>query len=207
MCTVSFILHGTMDVTIYNQSFNIELIPSVYFCNCGTYYEHPVKRMDAGVMKTDVRFDLDQEESGGILVYEIQRKGRFDHQSNIATKVIEEALKMVRLLITWKFKRFGESKVNIMLVEYDDKLVPNEDKLAQLYGKLAVILSKCYDPHINTRLMYDNIAIGPICEVVWKEIPELKITISERATNKYTMKPMWIDSGRQVSFLIIMCSC
>jgi hypothetical protein len=99
--------------------------------------------------------------------------------------------------VTWNIKRSGKPKVNIMLVEYDDELVLNEDKLAQLYGKINDISSG------NSSfgwLMYDNTVLVAKYEVAEEKDLELKITISKGA--KYTMNSMWINSERQVLFLM-----
>jgi hypothetical protein len=203
MYVFSLTFRGAMNMTVHNLCPDIELASPVYFCNLVKYYEYPVKRTNTGTMMTiDFRFNPDQDESGGILMYEIQRKNnvKSDHQANIDTisaKVIEVASKMMRLLVTWKIKRSGKPKVNIMLVEYDDELVLNEDKLAQLYGKINDISSG------NSSfgwLMYDNTVLVAKYEVAEEKDLELKITISKGA--KYTMNSMWINSERQVLFLM-----
>jgi hypothetical protein len=194
---VSLILHRTLDVTVDNQYSDIELISPVYFCNCGTYYEYPVERTDVGViMKTGFRFGLGKL-SGGILMYEIRRKGniRSNHQSDIDTmhaKVIEDASKMIRFLVIWKIECYKEPKVNVILVENDSELVLNEDKLAQLCDKVNNIPSSYYS---STWLTYDTMFV--IRHVVMqKEGIELEITISKEPLSLSIMRPMWIESER-----------
>jgi hypothetical protein len=43
-------------------------------------------------------------------------------------------------------------------------------------------------------------------EVFWRKNLELKITISRRVGDQYNIRPMWIDTKRQVSALIIQYS-
>jgi hypothetical protein len=201
-CIVSLALHKTMVMTVYNQYPGIELVSPIYFCNRGTCYEYPVKRTGTdAMMKIDFRFDPTQDEPGGILIYEMQRKGnaRSDHQSS---QVIENALKMIRLLIIWKMKRSGRPKVNTILVEYDNEFVLNEDKLVQLYNKMDIISSNYYK---STWFICDHVVLGAKYEVVRKEGLELNITISQGIENQNIIKPMWIDSKRQVSSLIVIC--
>jgi hypothetical protein len=99
ICTFSLVLYETMDVTIHNLYSDIELTSPVCFCDNGTYDEYPVDEMDNGtMMKIGFRFDLAQSESGGILMYEVQRKGdtKSDHQLSIdiiSTKAVEDASK------------------------------------------------------------------------------------------------------------------
>jgi hypothetical protein len=83
MCITSLTLHEVMNVTVHNQYSDIELASPVYFCNCGTYNEYPIERTSNGItMKIGFRFGLDKL-PGGILMYELQRKGntKSDHRS------------------------------------------------------------------------------------------------------------------------------
>jgi hypothetical protein len=132
------------------------------------------------------------------LMYEIRRKRnrRSDHQSSINTayaKVIEEASKMTRLLVAWKIDRSGGSKVRIILVECDDKLVLNEDKLAQLYKRVNDIPSGY---HAITWLMCDNTVLETTYEIEQKTGIELEITISEGDKDENTKSALWIDPER-----------
>jgi hypothetical protein len=209
MHTVSLTLHKIMNVTVYNQYLDIELASPVYFCNRGTYYECSVERTDVGtIMKISFRLDLDQDEPGGILMYAVQRKGNAgsDHQSSIDTvyaKVIEEASKMMRLLITWKIKHLEEPKVNVILVEYDNKFVLNEDKLARLYGKVDDIFSQCSNLSRRTWSMCDNTVLIPNV-TMQKEGFESKMTISQGIRNTDTIRPMRIDPKRQVPSEVVI---
>jgi hypothetical protein len=208
--TISLTLYKTMAVTVHNWYSNIELTSLIYFCNHGRCYEYPVGNTDAGVMmKRDFRFDLNQDECGGILMYEVQRKGniRFDYRFSIDTisaKAIEEASKMTRLLVIWKIERFGKSKVNIMLVEYDNKLVLDEDKLARLYDKVNDIPSG-HNP--SKLLMCDNTMLAATHKVVREAGLELKITISKGVRDLDTIRSMWIGLERQVLSLTIIYFC
>jgi hypothetical protein len=190
-------------MTVHDQHPDIELASPVYFCNCGTYYEYPVKRTNADtIMEIDFRFDLAQDESSGILVYEVRRKSdiRSDHQSSIDTlyaKVTEEALKMIRLLVTWKVKHSWEPKVKIMLVECDDKLVLNEDKLAQLCNRVNDIYSVCH-PCESTWLICDNTTLRATHKIVRKQGFESKISIFKGFKGLNNIRSRWIDSERQV---------
>jgi hypothetical protein len=199
MCTVSLTLHKTMIMTVHNQYPDIELISPVYFCNRGKRYRYRIKRVhDNVLMKIGFRFDFDQDVPRGILMYTIRRKSniRSDHQSSvdtISTKVIEEALKMTRLLVTWKIEHLKEPKVNIILVEHDNELVLNEDKLTRLCEKVNNILS---GRNSSVWLMCGNTALTVTHEVVRKTGLELKITVSQGVGNLDAIRPMYIDSER-----------
>jgi hypothetical protein len=195
MCTVSLTLHKTMDVVVHNQDPNIWLESPIYFCDGGTCYGYPVERTNIGIiMKIGFRFDPDQDEFGGILMYEVQRKSNVisSYEPNIETEVIEEASKMMRLLVAWKIEGPGEPKVNIVLIEYGNEPVLNEDKLAQLYGEVDDIP---YNYYKGTWLMRDDTVLNASTEV-HKEGLELKITISQGVRNPNAMKSMWIGSER-----------
>jgi hypothetical protein len=198
-----------MDVAVHNLHPDIELISPVYFCSCEKYDEYLVKRTDVGVMmKIGFRFDLGQDRFGGILVYEVQRKGntKSDHQPRADTTsavVVGDTSKMMRILVAWKIEGLKEPRVYIVLVEYDSELVLNEDKLARSYDKINDQLLR-YDFSKSTWLVCDSIALMATCEVVWEEGFELKIIISEGVEDKNIMNPMRIDSERQVSYLMVI---
>jgi hypothetical protein len=151
MRTVSLSLHGTMDVIVHNQHRKIELVSPVYFCNHGTYNEYSVERTDTGtMMKISFRFDLHQDESSGILMYEVRRNRstKFDHQpgTNITyAKIIEDTFKMGLLLVAWRIDRSWKYRIYTMLVEFDNELVLSEDKLAKLYDKIYDIPTNAYN--------------------------------------------------------------
>jgi hypothetical protein len=190
-----------MDITIHNQYSGMKLISPVCLCNRGKRHECRVEKTDTGtVMKFDLKFDFDQDELGGFLMYEIRRKrnARSNHRSN---KIIEEALKMMRLLVTWKIDHSGKPNVNTALVEYDNKFVLSEDKTIQLYDKLKDILTSFSH---GTWLICDSIALKVACSL---KASQLKVTIFEGLRNSSTIKPIWIVSERQVSFLMAYTLC
>jgi hypothetical protein len=197
-----------MVVTICNQYPNIELISPICFCNDGTYHEYPVKRMNAStMMKIGFRLDPDQDESVGILMYKVQRKEsvKFDHLPSTditPIKTVEDTSEIMRLLVVWKIKHHDMPKIHIALVKHGNNLVLNEDKLVHLHDKIYDIL-RLYT-YKRTWLMSDNAILAATHELVYKEDFELKITISEGIEEDwYTMAPLWIDSERQVSSLMM----
>jgi hypothetical protein len=197
-----------MNTIVHNQHPDIELVSPVYFCNCGIYNEHPVKRTDAGaMMNVGFRFDLDNLPSG-ILMYEVQKEGKAksDHQPSIdivSTQTAKDTSKMMRLLVAWKIEQFEEPRIHIVLLEHDNELVLNEDKLVQLY-KVNDQFSRRYNSSKSTWLVSANTVLEAAYEVVQKEGIELKITISEGAKDNDTKSALWIDSERQVSSLMII---
>jgi hypothetical protein len=200
MCTVSLTLRKVMDVVVHNQYSDIGLTSPVYFCNHGKYYEYPVERTNGGVMmKIGFRFDFDKL-SGGILMYEVQRKGniRSDHQSSTDTTSTETGkdTSMMRLLVTLKAESFEEPRVHIILAEHDNVLALNEDKLIQLCDKVSDQFSRYYNASRYTWLICDDKVLKATYALVNGKDLELKINISESVKNKDTMKPIWIDSER-----------
>jgi hypothetical protein len=160
--------------------------------------------MDVGtVMKIGFMYDINQDEPGGILMYELQRKRntKTDYQPNTtSTGSAEDTYKIMRLLVVWKRDRSRNISACILLVEHDNELVLNEDKLAQLYDKIYDIPSTYFS---CTLLICRDTVLETIGKIIFEKGLELKINISEGAKNKYTMKPMWIDSERQISSLTI----
>jgi hypothetical protein len=205
MCTVSLTFPETMVMIVHNQYPDIKLVSPVYLCNHGTYYTYPVRKTNAGtMMEIEFRSDPDQNKIDGILMYKMQRKRktRSNHRS-IIDKVIEEASKMMRLLVIWRIECSGEPKVNIMLIEYNNEFVLNEDRLAQFYEEVNDIPSG-YDLPICTWLVCNNTVLKVEYRLVRKAVLESNIIIYKGAEDKHTMKPIWIDSTRQVSLLMVI---
>jgi hypothetical protein len=211
MCTASLTLRATMDITVHNQHPDIELVSSVCFCGGGTYNEYPAKRVNTGtMMKIGFRFGLGKL-SGGILMYEVQRKGdaESDHQSSTditSVEAVEDTSKTMLLLVVWKIEGSRKPKTYIILVEHDNGLVLDEDKLAQLHGTINDQLFIRYKISKSTWLVCDNTILEATYETVQKESFKLKITISKGAKDKYTNLALWIDPERQVLFLMIIYS-
>jgi hypothetical protein len=211
MYIISLTLQRTVDVTVRNSHSFVELVSPVYFCNHGTCYEYPVERTDHdAITKISFRFDFNQHESGGILMYKAQRKvdAGSDHQSSI-DKVIEDTLNMMQLLVIWKTKDLEEPQVIITLLEHDNEHVLDEDKLAQLYNKMIDIpFIYCYShPHQPTINFYSLITLVCIHRILyvaykteWKGILKLEMKVfgNDYTTgyNEYAMKPMWMDPKR-----------
>jgi hypothetical protein len=206
-----------MDVTAYNHYPDIELSPPIYFCNHSTYYEYPIERMDDDAMiNIGFRFDLDQDEPGGILMYKVQRKRNTesDHQSSTditSSEAVEDTSKTMLLLVAWKIEHSEGLGVRILLVEHDNRLVLNEDKLAQLYNKVNDIPSGLhgwahkYDGILkSTWLMCNNIVLRATYEIIFEKSLGLKIAISKGVKDEDTELALWIDSERQVSSLIVL---
>jgi hypothetical protein len=209
MYTVSFTLQKTMIMTVHSQYSRIELVSPVYFCNNGTYHEYPLEKIYSSIIrKIGFRFDPDKDEPGGILMYQVQRrrKTRFYRRSTfdpIYAEVIEEMSKMTRLLVTWKIERSGNPNVNVMLIEYDNESILNEDKLAQLYDKIDNQFSKCHNPSKYTLLLHDNTVLAAKYEVIDERNLQLKVTISKGSEVKSTRSTLQIDSTRQVTPLMM----
>jgi hypothetical protein len=205
MRTVSLTPRGVMNVTVHNQYSDIELVSPVYFCNRGIYNEYPVERTHIGaMMKIRFQFGLDKL-PGGILMYEVQRKGNTesDHQPNIDTTFAEtvgDTSKMMRLLVTWKIEHFGEPRVRIVLVEHDNELEWDEDELAKLYNKVNEQFSRSYSPSRYSWLVSANTVLEATYEAAQKEGLELKIAISKGIKDWNTRPALWIDPERRVSF-------
>jgi hypothetical protein len=216
--TVSLTLHTTMDVTVHNRYPDIELVSPICFYNHEKRYECLIEKTGVGtMMKTSFRIEMN-ELSGGILAYKVQRKGntKSDCQPNTdttSTEAIEDASKIMRLLVTWKENDSRDLIIRMLLVEHDNELVLNEDKLEQLYNKVNDIPSELYNwilkyddddgIYKSTWLMCDNTVLKAACELIYEKGRELKVIISEGVRNLDDMKPLWVDSTRQVSYLMI----
>jgi hypothetical protein len=188
-----------MNMIVRNQYSDIELVPLVYFCNLGSYNEYTVERTDIGaMMKIGFSFGLDKL-PGGILMYEVQRKGNTesDHQSSTdATSIegVEDTSKTMRLLVVWKIEHFEEARAHIVLVEHDKDLEWDEDKLRWLHQKCWHPLNAWINPTRNNWLLDDGAVLETTSKVMngghrWD------ISISE-GDNDNVMRPLWIDVER-----------
>jgi hypothetical protein len=218
ICIASSTLYGAIDVSVHSRHPGIELASPVHLCDGISYNGGPAERVDTGVMmKIDFRFDLNQDEHKCILMCEVRRKEntRYDYQSNTdatSFEAVEDTSKMIRLLAAWKINRSWKFNAQIVLAEHDRELVLNEDKLGWIYDKVDDTLVEVYASlfryngiYKSTWLAYDNTVLEITSEVVDKEGFGLKIAISEGTKDKDTKKLMWIDSKRQVSFLMAIC--
>jgi hypothetical protein len=206
-CTASLTLNETLDVTIRSQYSDIELASPVYFCDGRTYNEYSIERTDVGTMMR-IGFRYDIGESGGIVMYEVQRNRntKSDHQPSTdttSTETVGDASKIMRLLVTWKTDYSHGSGAHIILVEHDNKLVLSEAELAQLYDRIYDLPIEVYNwTHKygsickSTWSMNDNTVLGAAYEIVFEKGRELKITISEGIKDEYTKSALWIDSER-----------
>jgi hypothetical protein len=194
MYTFSLTLHKTVFINVHNRCSDVRLVSPVCFFNRGFHYRYPIKETWTGVMmKIGFNFDLDQDTPRGVLMYKVRRKGNtgFDHQSgvdNTSTRVTKEVLKMMRLLVIFKFVHSEKLKVNTILVEYDNKHVLNEDKLAQLYEKANDVY---FGHDFSSWLMYDNTVLNIAHKVVQKISPNLEIAIARGIRYLNVIKPIW----------------
>jgi hypothetical protein len=185
-------------ITICNLYPDMELVSPIFYYNHECHYEYHVKKDTSDVIKIDLYFD--QDDARGIMMCKMQRKSntRSNHQYNH-----EETSKVIQFLVAWKITPFWVDE-KIILVEHDDQLVINEDKLARLYDKVKNIPASDI---ISTWLIDDNKVLKVTCDrSIHKTNHELKITIS-KGVNGYDIRPnFWIDSTRQVLFKMIIYS-
>jgi hypothetical protein len=194
MFSVNPTLRRTVVITVHNQYPGIELLSPVHFCNRCTHYECHSKRIgDDNMVKIEFRYDFDQDKPGAILMYGLQGEAGSNHRSS-TNKVIEDASKMVGLLVAWRIERSRKLKVNKMLVEYSDELVLDEDKLGQLYDKINDLLP--FYTSKRTWSMSNNTTLAVVYEVVQEASLELEIAIYKRFRDSSTIEPVWIDPTR-----------
>jgi hypothetical protein len=207
MRAVSLTFYMPMDVTVHNQYSGLELTTPVCFCDGRMYNEYSVERMDDGtVMKIGFRFGLNQFE--GVLMCEVQgnRSTEFDHQSSndtASTEAVENTSKMMRLLVTWEVKHSWKLSVRVVLIEYDNRLVLNEDKLVQSYNKVNNIPSTVYNwtrkydgVYKSAWLIHDNTVLEAMDEIICEKGLELNITVTEGTKDMYAESALWVDSER-----------
>jgi hypothetical protein len=171
---------------IHHQFPGVELVSPAYISTGATCCLSPDQSVDVGsIMQAGFNIDPDQE-SIGILMYKLQRKGI--DQSN------EEAT-CIQLVVIWKVNSSKEFCVVSHLIEHDKDRIWDRDGLMRL--------TECYELFNiqhgsveDTWLMRDNTVLMASLNVVCKEYYKLEMTISETSIKDDTQRLWYIGLDR-----------
>jgi hypothetical protein len=205
----SLTLRMPVNVIVHSHYPGIELASLACFCDGRTYDEYSVERDDdCAATKIGFRFNLNQDKCEGALMYEVQRNEntKSDYQPNtdtISTETVEDTSKIMRLLVTWKIMNTWKCSVYVVLVEHDNELILDEDKLTRLYNKINDIPSEIYTSFLkydgitkSTWLIYDNAVLDAEYRAVLGKGIELEVLISKGVKDKDVEPALWVDSKR-----------
>jgi hypothetical protein len=169
-----------MNVTINNQCSNIELTSPVHFTKDTTCYIRFPQQVDSkSEMKVKFKTGIDRDTFGGVLLYRLQRK----NDVSISTQ----------LLVIWGWNSYKKLYSRVRLIEHENTLVWNEDKLKMLYD----VYNSQYNMDFDKRewLLNDNTKLETRCETSRGGL-EMNIIISEEKDLSLPRNPLWVDSKR-----------
>jgi hypothetical protein len=191
---ISLTLRSTVDMVIDNQCSNVRLTSLVYFTKDATCHIRFPQQVDSkSMMEVNFRTGLDRSKFGGALLYYLQRE---DNETGNRSNTDKDASTSTQLLVIWGFNSDEEPYFCACLIEHDNTLVWNEDKLKRLYH--------IYDSQNNIELVFDwegwllddNTKLQTVRESSYKRGFKRKITISEEKDLLSPRKPLWINPSR-----------
>jgi hypothetical protein len=190
---ISLTLQSTMNVIINNQCTNIELVPSAHFTkNTARYIHLPQQVNSRSIMKVKFRTDANQDMLGGALLYHLQRKtnGESDDRSDTDKNTSIST----QLLVIWgcKSEKFYS---HTWLIEHESTLVWDKDRLERMHD----VYNSQYNTNTNVGiwLLDDNTMLKTVCKSSHGG-SETEVIISEVKDHLHPIRPLWVDSNRQV---------
>jgi hypothetical protein len=192
MYTVSLPIRPSFKLNIYNRCLNVGLASPV--CITSDELEcHRVPDYEActgGTMRSCFVIKSD-DESYGVLMYKLQRK-----RTHKSAEISKDTSSIAQILVVWRISESKELYTNVLLVEHDNSLIWNEDKLNKLYHKNHDWLKEYTDTTSDTWLVDNDIVLKTTFSVKdLKGNPELNISISEE-NDDYTIRPLCVDLER-----------
>jgi hypothetical protein len=194
-----------LNITMYNQYQNLELIFPVY-CSTGTIcYVSPSQQIDTGnTMKASFRIDSEKNFEGALLC-KLQRKHitKTDKQLNSSAAFIENTATNMYLLAIWDVGN-EHRNCHVWLIECINDFIWDEDKLWALYRKYRCRFDEFCDSNTSTWLMHDGEVMKTRFDITYESDCKLDITISEGIRIDNMEEPMKIDLKRLVLLLLML---
>jgi hypothetical protein len=194
--TVSLKFQSPTSVIIHNQCLNIELISPVYFGNGTVYHGLSDQQIDINAaIKIRLEINATQDEFEGALLYKLQMNFHNPHDMDVSTTETH-VMNYSYMLVAWKM-RDSEPFVHIVLIEYTEKFVWNEDKLKKLYDKSCDRLKKYDDIISDAWIIDDNMTLKTVSKIENLETNfELNISISEEEKKDHAVRSLCLDLER-----------
>jgi hypothetical protein len=184
-------------IDIKNSIHKYELEEPVHFEEDAIYVRTFPHRVRIGEM-TDAKIRLKKLRASlqGAVMYTIRaRPTSSDEPSedSATTEANVGASTCMRLLVAWKIINLGRPQVLVMLLEDDNTVSWDEDRLRQLVrkheNKFIILNSKAE----STWLMQNGEAFNTVINILGSKKPTLYINISGAIQTKYTKKSIWHD--------------
>jgi hypothetical protein len=175
MYAVRFRILPLFKLNIHNQCSNIDLVSPEYVTGYKTEcYKAPSYEVGAGnTMNSGFVIYDPSDESGGTLIYRLQRK-----QSYESTEISEDASNATRLLVVWRISKSKELYADVLLIEYDKGFDWEKDNLEELYHKNSNRFRLCPDATTETWSLDANTTLTTAFEIT-NENNLLNMTITE----------------------------
>jgi hypothetical protein len=172
----------TMEVNIYNQCSNFKLTNREHFSNGIVLNNYPDLEVDTGsMMSTNVKSFLAAFE--GALTYMLQRGDANPGSQPDSIHIL--------FFVAWKSEGYKKFRVFIQLIEYDEQVKWNENKLEEYYQKCVNQFCTYTGPIKDTWFLDDDIVLITELDLDFTQRDgRLNITISD----KHTKRPKLIDS-------------
>jgi hypothetical protein len=188
--TISLYIKPSIKLNIYNQCLNVDLISPTYIINDDLkWYRPPNHTVCTGdTMRTGFIVHDPGNESGGALIYRLQRK-----QSHEFTEMSEDTSDPTHILMVWEISRSNELFADVLLLEHNKRF--DKDDLKDLYHK-NINRFRLF-PYSVTEIwsLYDNITLMTTFEIMNRG-RILNINISEVKKDNNTRMPVHIDQER-----------
>jgi hypothetical protein len=186
---ISLTLQSPISLNIHHQYKNISLISPIYFIHGGRWDVIPNSEIDVdAVMRNHIELDSDQDIIEGALIYNIQRR----HVES--DKPTQNESKYIQLLVAWRVEHTKVLHVRTLLVEHDNELDWDEDKLRRLHQKHWHSLNTLVSP-IETNWLLDDTTVLAMTIKVMNGDYRWDVFISEGIKNN-VKRPFWINAKR-----------
>jgi hypothetical protein len=191
MYAVSSCIQPSLELNIYNQCLNVDLVSPTYITDrMSECHRPPSPKVCAGsIMRSGfIIFDWCSV-SGTTLIYRLQMK-----QPHESTEIDKSTSNAIYILITWRL--FSESKslyVDVLLVEHDKGF--DKDNLEKLYYENLDRFRMCLDSATETWLLNDNTALMTTFKVM-NGGQRLNVAIFEAERDNDTRTLAHIDPER-----------
>jgi hypothetical protein len=159
----------------------------------------PDPEIDANtVMRNCIELDPEQNILEGALIYKIQRKLYAE-----SDEFVQDEAKNIRLLVTWHSEYTKGLDIRALLIENDKEFNWDEDKLRRLHQKYWHLFDVLAD-FIGSSWLLDDATVLTSAVDVMNGGYKLDIVIYEKKGVTVIERPLWIDTERWVSMVLVI---
>jgi hypothetical protein len=191
MYTVRLSVQPSIKLNIHNQCLNFDLVSPTYVTDGCLECHRPFDyKVCAGDLTRSGFISKWDNEFYTVLIYRLQRRQR--HELN---EISKDTSSVSHLLVVWRLSKYNGLNADVLVVEYDEKLIWNEGDLKKLYDKNIDPFRLHPDSVTEIWSLNDSMALITISEIV-NEDRIVNITISEIEKYHSMRTPIPIDLKR-----------